>query len=472
VQSCGFVAAAVDDDSPDADSAGLVSLSAHAEAIATPPTTTHAIAQTLPRRLSARYDALIVRTSDMHTIARIDARRRAHRLMIGLMLGACVACKKEPSDEGAGDKRTPAKSATSAPQSVTAQPPIATTTTTAATTQAAARPRYLRKQRPDDARASTSADTARSAFDGDRRTAWIATEPQGKGAWIEARWYSPRTVWSIIADTGISRSIAIGGDLFAQSAHAKRVHLLLGDDELQPRDVGDGERFVAFDVDRGVTRARFVIDDVWPGTSGAPFGITEIALLADATQFPSVPESMVESEVKGASSKHDVARILHRFGVNPTIDRGGTVSLQKASLVDRLERERVLLVSIVGPPDGEGMCNEDDYFVFLATTDDDRLISLGSDSISTKTHEGAPVDVSIRAFHSLDVDDIVATWSSCSAASPTGCHGLRAWTLHRGFPERVVDVLADVEPKLGDDGRAIVIGSALYTFDDKSFTYH
>ena len=390
-------------------------------------------------------------------------------LLVAFTFGGGCTCKKD--EDGDSDaKRSPAKGAPSASASQTVGATPAGTTGAAPT---GPRPRYLRKQRPDDVQASTSTDLARAAFDGDRRTAWIANEPDGKGAWIEARWYSPHGVWSVVADTGNSGSISIGGDAFTLGAHAKALHLQLGDDAFTGAEIGPGDRQIAFDgLDRGTQRVRIAIDDTYPGTTSAPFSIAEISILADASQFPSVPESMVQSEVKGASSKRDVANLLHRFGVNPNIDRAGEVSLMKASLVDRLGRERVLVVSVVGPPDGNGMCDEDDYLVFLATTDDDRLVSLGSDVLSAKTPQGAPVDIDLRSFHSPDVDDVVAIWSSCSAVVTTACHGVRVWTAQRGYPERILDVAADAEPMMSDDGRGIAVGSAVYLFDARSFTYH
>jgi hypothetical protein len=431
----------------------------------------------MPDALRARTDAFIVRPSEMHTIV-----RRARRVAIGLALAAMCAgsgctCSKESSDDGGDPKRTPAKVAPSTSTgSSNANAGTESATTAGATTAqpSVPRPRYLRKVRPDDVQASTSTDLARAAFDGDRRTAWIAGEPGGKGAWIEARWYSPHGVSSVVADTGNSSSIAIGGgDAFLAGAHAKSIHLQMGNDAFAGLDVPSGDRSVTFEaLDRNTQRIRFVIDDTYAGTKSSQLAITEISILADASQFPSVPESIVASEVKGASSKRDVASILHRFGVNPAIDRGGEVSFMNASLVDRLGRERLLVVSVVGPPDANGMCDEDDHFVFLATTDDDRLISLGSDVVSAKTHEGAPIDVALRAFHSGDVDDVVATWSSCSAAVTKNCHGMRVWSMQRGFPERILDVAADDAPKLGDDGRGVAVGGAVYVFDPKSFTYH
>jgi hypothetical protein len=386
-------------------------------------------------------------------------------LVVASAFGGCT-CKKS-DDDGSDPKRPPAKGA---PSPTTTQ---AATAPATGATPSVARPRYLRKQRPDDVQASTSTDLARSAFDGDRRTEWIANEPDGKGAWIEARWYAPRPVWSVVADTGNASSISIGGDAFTQGSHAKSLHLQIGDDAFTGVEVGPGDRQVAFEgLDRSTQRVRLVIDDAYPGAKSAQLALAEISILSDASQFPSVPESMVQAEIKGASSKRDVAGILHRFGVNPTIDRAGEVSLMKASLVDGLGRERLLVVSVVGPPDANGMCDEDDYLVFLATTDDDRLISLGSDVVSAKTPQGAPVDIDLRRFHSPDVDDVVALWSSCSAAVTKGCHGVRVWTAQRGFPERILDVAADEEPMMSDDGRGLAVGGAVFLFDTKSFTYH
>jgi len=198
-------------------------------------------------------------------------------------------------------------------------------------------------------------------------------------------------------------------------------------------------------------------------------------VLIDAYLFPSVPAFMVEKEVQTVSTRRGAAAILHRFGVNPPADRGGEAWIAKASLVDRLERERLLVVSFRGDVDEEGMRSEDDWLVFLGSTDDDRLISLGSAGISAKTHDGAPVSIDVRPLHASEVDDVVATWSSCTAASTKSCHGLRAWTMARGHPEKIIDVTADGEPTIATNDAPphdVTIDGRVLTFDAQTFSYH
>lgn len=197
-------------------------------------------------------------------------------------------------------------------------------------------------------------------------------------------------------------------------------------------------------------------------------------VLVDAYRFPSVPASMVESEVKAVTTRRGVAAILHRFGVNPPADRGGEVWMEKASLVDGLARERLLVVSFRGDVDDQGSLDEDDWLVFLGSTEEDRLIGLGSEGISAKTHDGAPIAIDLRTLHSTDVDDVVATWSTCATPLQKTCHGLRAWSMQRGYPERIVDVVCDTEATIGGtlsppydvacDGRVL-------KFDPQTFAY-
>lgn len=197
--------------------------------------------------------------------------------------------------------------------------------------------------------------------------------------------------------------------------------------------------------------------------------------LVDAMRFPSVPQSIVEKEVRTASTRRDAAKILRRFGVNPNLDRGGEVSLSTASLVDGLGRERLLVVSLLGDVDAEGMRDEDDYLVFLATTEDERLIALGSDVVSARTHEGAPIAIDARELHWSEGDDVVATWSSCGAASSTkACHGMRAWTLRRGYPERILDVLGEAAVTIGSEAsppHRVATGLVVLTFDPQAYAY-
>ena len=197
-------------------------------------------------------------------------------------------------------------------------------------------------------------------------------------------------------------------------------------------------------------------------------------VLVDATRFPSVPLSIVEKEVRNASDRRDIARLLHRFGVNPAIDRGGEVALIQASLVDGLSRERLLVVTLLGEVDSEGLRAEDDYLVFLATTDDERLIGLGSDSISTRTPDGAPIALELVPLQDDAVDDVVATWSSCAPSAPKACHGMRAWTMDRGYPERIVDVTGEVPFIIGAEAsapHAVIGGTVVRRFDPLAYAY-
>jgi len=320
---------------------------------------------------------------------------------------------------------------------------------------------------PDASSASSATETSSpsNAFDDDRSTAWlVGAPPDGRGAWIEARFLEGRAIWGVVTDTGVVRTDAKAGDLFAQHAHGKKLHLRLDDDDVASLDVAESTPSVAFThLDTRYAHAvRLVVDDTWPGAE--PFGITEMALLVDASRLPSVPESIVAREVKTASTRRDAAAILHRFGVNPPADRGGEVTLQNASLVDGAGRERLLVVTFLGDPDGGGLRDEDDWLVFLGTTDDDRLVSLGADVVSTRTPVDAPIDIELRALHSDAVDDVVATWST----------GMRAWTLQRGFPERVLDVARDPQTEIASDDaapHAVKTLARTLHFDAEAFDY-
>jgi hypothetical protein len=195
----------------------------------------------------------------------------------------------------------------------------------------------------------------------------------------------------------------------------------------------------------------------------------------DATRYPSVPESIVEKEARTASTRRDAARLLRRFGVNPNLDRGGEISYLQASLVDGQGRERLLIVSLFGDPDADGMRSESDYIVFLATTDDERLIALGSDSIVTVTPQNAPVLFEGKELHWSGGDDLVASWSSCGAATSTKtCHGMRAWTLARGYPERILDVAGEAPVTIGSEASTphrVATGLKVLTFDETAYAY-
>jgi hypothetical protein len=196
--------------------------------------------------------------------------------------------------------------------------------------------------------------------------------------------------------------------------------------------------------------------------------------LVDAMRFPSVPQSIVEKEVKQTSTRRDAAKLLRRFGVNPNLDRGGEVSFMTASLVDGLGRERLLVVSLFGDADAEGMRNEDDFIVFLATTDDERLIALGSDTVSARTHQSAPIAFDALPLHWSGGDDLVARWSACGGSAPKACHGMRAWTMQRGYPERILDVVGDTPVTIGSEAsppHRVATGLVVLSFDPTPFAY-
>jgi hypothetical protein len=197
--------------------------------------------------------------------------------------------------------------------------------------------------------------------------------------------------------------------------------------------------------------------------------------LVDALQsFPSVPASMVEQEVGAASTKSDAAGILRRFGLGTLEGRGGQVWMAKASLVDRLARERVLFVSFRGEPNSEGVRSEDGHIVFLGSTDDDRVLKIGSARVTTKTADDALIEVDAQELHSRDRDDVVATWSSCVKPMQKSCHTLRAWTMERGYPELIVDVTGDTKPSISaglSPPYEIVVDGRVLKFDAKAFAY-
>ena len=153
--------------------------------------------------------------------------------------------------------------------------------------------------------------------------------------------------------------------------------------------------------------------------------------------------------------------MLRRFGVNPPEAQFDSpfieASLQKASMVDAASRERVLTVTFKSGLGEDGQ-QQDAWIVFLATTDDDRLIGLGSDWISTKTFGATPIAFTFEKLHSTTVDDFVARWSVCDAADAGGkaCSLVRAWSLERGFVEKIADATTDDLSKLKFDPKAFV----------------
>jgi hypothetical protein len=355
---------------------------------------------------------------------------------------------------------------------------------------AAARPRYLRRVKPEKVEASSIFDDKKTkekhpaidAFDGDYKTAWTEGVPSdGEGEWLEGSFSAPKKVWGVVVDTGIVRTKpGAGGDLFTLNAHAKRMRLRLDGADAFVRDVAADETAIAWDgFDRSVSQIRVVADAIHPGTKWKDFGITEMAILVDATTFPTVPESMVQAEVDAANtsqSGEDAAKILGRFGVSPPKTqlegRQAFASLQKASLVDGDGKERVLIVSLRGEADEGGMRDEDVWLVFLGTVGD-RLLGLGNDWISTKTKDGAPWKLDFTKLHAAGVDDGVATWTSCSAAVTKACQGLRVWSLQRGFLQRIADVVGDEAPSISDTAppRTITAAGSSLAFDAKASVY-
>ena len=408
---------------------------------------------------------------------RYDMRMR--NVLVVCAVIAVGACKSKSNDTRPAPSPTPSATTTASASTTTMSVPTTTAPTIAsAPTNAGPRPRYLRRQKPDVAKASSVYDDkkthekhpANDAFDGDHKTAWTeGVDGPGKGEWLEADFTAPRKVWSVMIDTGIVRTTPTSGDLFTSNAHAKRLRLQLDDADAFARDVAPDETQIGFEgIDRNVQHVRVIADDVYPGSKWADFGITELAILMDAASFPSVPEATVQSELANLDDhappdvdKVETAKsVLRRFGVNPPQDQFDghiiTASLQKASLVDDKQRERVLTVTLQEGVDGDTQ-QQDVWIVFLATTDDDRLIGLGSEWISAKTLATSAVTFTFEKLHSTSVDDLVARWSVCDAdAGAKGCDVMRAWSLERGFVEKIADATADDFAKLKFDAKAFV----------------
>ncbi len=194
--------------------------------------------------------------------------------------------------------------------------------------------------------------------------------------------------------------------------------------------------------------------------------------LVDAFQFPSVPASVVEKQVAKVSSRRDALGVLKRFGLPALDGHTGEAWIAKASLVDALERERILVVSFRGDADAEGRRNENAWIVFLGSTSEDRVLKIGSARIDAKA-TAAPIHVDARELHSADVADVVATWSSCTEPAQKACHSYRAWTMQRGHPELIVDVTGDGEPTVTGSSAPydIVVGDRVLRFDAEAFAY-
>lgn len=194
-------------------------------------------------------------------------------------------------------------------------------------------------------------------------------------------------------------------------------------------------------------------------------------VLVDAFQFPSVPASIVEKEVGAASSRSDAIGILRRFGLPALEGKTGHVWIAKASLVDRLARERVLVASFLGDADSAGMRDEDGWIVFLGSTEDDRVLKIGNARVKAKIV--GEVEVDARELHSRDADDAIATWSSCVRPMQKACHFLRAWTMQRGYPEQIVDVTGDDKPVISGASAPhdVIVDGRVLKFDPQAFAY-
>lgn len=193
--------------------------------------------------------------------------------------------------------------------------------------------------------------------------------------------------------------------------------------------------------------------------------------MVDAFKFPSVPASIVEKQVAAASSPRDAAGILRRFGLTAPDGKTGSVWIGKASLVDRLGRERILVATFRSDAVG-GMRDEDTQIVFIGSTEDDRILRIGSARIKTSTPDEAPVEVDARELHSASADTVVATWSSCGKVK--ACHYLRAWSMTRGYPEMIVDVAGESPPVIAPGllpPHDVVVDGKILKFDAKSFAY-
>jgi hypothetical protein len=195
--------------------------------------------------------------------------------------------------------------------------------------------------------------------------------------------------------------------------------------------------------------------------------------LVDAFQFPSVPADIVEKQVANASSKSDVAGVLRRFGLGTLEGKTGHVWIAKASLVDRLGRERVLVASFTGEANSDGVRDEAARVVFLGSTEDDRVLKVGDAQIKSKSTNDTPIEVDAHELHSAKFDDVVATWSFCTKPMQKGCHFLRAWTMQRGYPEQIADVSGDSKPTIsgGSPPHDIVVDGRTLKFDAAALAY-
>ncbi|MBI2390118.1 MAG: hypothetical protein HYV09_11070 [Deltaproteobacteria bacterium] len=222
------------------------------------------------------------------------------------------------------------------------------------------------------------------------------------------------------------------------------------------------------------------VDSATPTKAGAePAGPRYLrpnskGVLVDAFDFPSVPASIVEQEVAAASSRSDAVAVLRRFGLAAPGGSNGHVWIGKASLVDRLGRERVLVASFRGEPGSDGLRDDDGWIAFLgSTSNEERVLKIGAVRVKAKTVDAAPVDVDARELHSKDADDVVATWSSCVRPMQKACHTLRAWTMQRGYPEPIVDVTADNKPTITGAAppHEIVVDDRVLKWDGQAFAY-
>jgi len=196
-------------------------------------------------------------------------------------------------------------------------------------------------------------------------------------------------------------------------------------------------------------------------------------VMVDAFSFASVPASIVEQQVGAASTRSAAAGVLRRFGLGPLEGNTGQVWIGTASLVDRLGRERVLVVSFRGEPNGAGLRDDDGWIVFLGSTEEDRVLRVGSARVTARTTLDAPVDVDARELHSANADDVIARWSSCAKPFQKACHSVRAWTMQRGYPELILDVTGDTAPVVtgASAPHDVLVDGRVLKFDASTFAY-
>jgi len=247
----------------------------------------------------------------------------------------------------------------------------------------------------------------------------------------------------------------------------------------RPKDAEEAERSSSSKASKTAAKSTPSSDPIPAPSNEEPTGPRYLrpdsqGTLVDAFQFPSVPAFMVEQQVAAATTKSDAAGILRRFGLSTLEGRAGHVWIAKASLVDRLARERILVVSFVGEASGEGVRDEDAWLVFLGSTSDDRVLKIGNARIKARATEAGAIEVDARELHSNKSDDVIATWSSCTKPLQKACNGLRAWTMQRGYPELIADVTGDSKPVISGGvfpPHDIVVDGRTLKFDNQAFAY-